>query len=140
MTNTFMENRIFVDTSAWLGLNDKNDQYHNEAKTKAEAIKKERIELLTSEYIVDESITLIRYRISHQASVSFGDSLLRSKIAIILDVKDKDRFEAWRMFKKYKDKELSFTDCTSFVLMNERGIKMAFTFDKHFRQLGFKIF
>ena len=56
--------RLFVDTSAWLALNDKNDQYHNSATAKIAAIKKDRIELITSEYIVDESITLIRYRIS----------------------------------------------------------------------------
>ncbi len=47
---------------------------------------------------------------------------------------------AWKMFKKYEDKELSFTDCISFVLMKNLKLNKAFTFDEHFKQLGFEIF
>ena len=75
--------RFFVDTSAWLALNDKNDQYHNKAAAKSIEIKKHKIELITSEYIIDESITLIRYRVSHRAAVIFGDSLITSNIVRI---------------------------------------------------------
>lgn len=132
--------RLFVDTSAWLALNDKNDQYHNSAIAKISDIKKHKIELITSEYIVDESITLIRYRISHQAVVTFGDSLLNSSIVSIIDVTQEDRLKAWEVFKRYGDKEFSFTDCTSFILMKNLKIHKAFTFDEHFKQIGFEIF
>lgn len=132
--------RLFVDTSAWLALNDKNDQYHNSATAKIPAIKKDRIDLVTSEYIADESITLIRYRISHQAAVTFGDSLFNSSIVSVIDITQEDRLNAWEMFRKYGDKELSFTDCTSFVLMRNLKIHKAFTFDEHFKQIGFEIF
>lgn len=132
--------KLFVDTSAWLALNDKNDQYHNKAAAKSSEIKKQRIELITSEYILDESITLIRYRISHQAAVIFGDSLLESSIVRIEDITNDYRLKAWEMFKKYEDKELSFTDCTSVVLMKHLRLQKAFTFDEHFKQVGFEIF
>lgn len=132
--------KLFVDTSAWLALNDKNDQYHNKAVAKSSLIKKQRIELITSEYVIDESITLIRYRMSHKASVIFGESLLKSSIVMIVDVSDEDRFKAWNIFKQYSDKELSFTDCTSFVLMKNLKLQKALTFDEHFRQMGFEIF
>ncbi len=132
--------RLFVDTSAWLALNDKNDQYHNKAAAKSIEIKKRKIELITSEYIIDESITLIRYRVSHRAAVIFGDSLINSNIVTIIDVTGEDRIKAWEMFKKYEDKELSFTDCISFVLMKNLKLNKAFTFDEHFKQLGFEIF
>jgi predicted nucleic acid-binding protein len=132
--------RFFVDTSAWLALNDKNDQYHNKAAAKSIEIKKHKIELITSEYIVDESITLIRYRVSHRAAVIFGDSLITSNIVRIIDVTGEDRIKAWEMFKKYEDKELSFTDCISFVLMKNLKLHKAFTFDEHFKQMGFEIF
>ncbi len=132
--------RIFVDTSAWLALDDKNDQYHNKAVAKSSEIKRQRIKIITSEYIIDETITLIRYRVSHQAAVIFGDSLLNSSIVRIVNVTDEDRIKAWEIFKKYEDKELSFTDCTSFVLTKNLRLQKIFTFDKHFKQMGFEIF
>jgi hypothetical protein len=132
--------RLFVDTSAWLALNDKNDQYHNKAIKKSSEIRKHKIGLLTSEYIIDESITLIRYRVSYNAAVIFGDSLLSSSIVTIVDVTNEDRLKAWEIFKKYEDKDLSFTDCTSFVLMKNLRLQKAFTFDEHFRHIGVEIF
>ncbi len=132
--------KLFVDTSAWIALNDKNDQYHQKAAAKGLEIKKQKIEMITSEYIIDESITLIRYRVSHRAAVVFGDSLLSSGIVNIVNITDADRFKAWEIFKKYDDKELSFTDCTSFVLMKNLGISKAFAFDDHFKQTGLEIF
>lgn len=132
--------KLFVDTSAWLALNDKNDQYYTKAVAKSLEVKRRKIELLTSEYIVDESITLIRYRVSHKAAVIFGDSLFNSNIVRVEDITNEDRFTAWEVFKKYEDKHLSFTDCTSFVLMKNLKLLTAFTFDEHFRHLGFEIF
>jgi len=132
--------RLFVDTSAWLALDDENDQYHEKAVAKSSEIKRLRIELITSEYIIDESITLIRYRVSHKAAIIFGDSLLSSRIVKILNVTNEDRLKAWEMFKKYEDKDLSFTDCTSFILMRNLRLQKAFAFDDHFKQIGFEIF
>lgn len=132
--------KLFVDTAAWLALNDKTDQHHKEALLKASEIKESRVELVTSEYVFDEAITLIRYRVSHYSAVIFGESMLNSSIVKVLDVANKDRLKAWKLFKKYKDKELSFTDCTSFVLMNDLKLRKVFTFDAHFRQAGFELF
>jgi hypothetical protein len=132
--------KIFVDTSAWLALNDRNDQYHSEAVSKLKNVTKQKIELITSEYVVDESITIIRYRVSHKAAVVFGDSLMNSTIVTVADITEEERFRAWMLFKKYDDKELSFTDCTSFALMNKLKLRKAFAFDDHFKQIGFELF
>jgi predicted nucleic acid-binding protein len=132
--------RLFVDTSAWLALNDKNDQYHGDAVSRSAKIKQQKIQLVTSEYVLDESITIIRYRVSHRAAVIFGDALMSSTIVSIEDIADAERLKAWALFKKYGDKELSFTDCTSFALMMKLGLQKAFAFDDHFRLLGFQLF
>jgi predicted nucleic acid-binding protein len=51
---------------------------------------------------------------------------------------DSDRFEkARQVFFRYRDKDFSFTDCTSFVVMRERSLTHALTTDRHFRQMGF---
>ncbi len=44
---------------------------------------------------------------------------------------------AWVLFKRYGDKDFSFTDCTSFVLMRKLGLREAPAFDGHFTQAGF---
>jgi predicted nucleic acid-binding protein len=132
--------RLFVDTSAWFALHDTRDQNHRDAIAKSFEIRRRKIELITSEYIIDESITLIRHRISHKAAVIFGESLLFSNIVTILDISYEDRLKAWELFKKYEDKSFSFTDCTSFTLMKNLSIRKAFTFDEHFKQVGIDIF
>jgi hypothetical protein len=48
--------------------------------------------------------------------------------------------EVYALFKKYDDKRVSFTDCTSFALMKRLGIIAAFTFDDEFEQVGFTKF
>jgi predicted nucleic acid-binding protein len=132
--------KLFVDTSAWLALFDKNDQFHKQAVEKNVMIKKGRIELITSEYVIDECITLIRFRVSHKTAVLFGDSLFSSNIINIVYINTTERQRAWNFFKKYRDKEFSFTDCTSFIIMKGLKLKKAFTFDSHFSQIGFEIF
>ncbi len=46
-----------------------------------------------------------------------------------------DILTAWRVFRRFSDKEWSFTDCTSKVVMSKLGISQAFAFDHHFRQV-----
>lgn len=132
--------RLFVDTSAWLALNNKNDQYHDEAVSKITKVRQQKIQLVTSEYVFDESVTIIRYRISHRAAVAFGEALISSNVASIEDITDEERLKAWVLFKKYRDKDLSFTDCTSFALMVKLKLQKAFSFDNHFKQVGFELF
>lgn len=45
--------------------------------------------------------------------------------------------QALESFEKYSDKDLSITDCTSFVLMLQKGIQLYAGFDDHFQQMGF---
>lgn len=131
--------KVFVDTSAWLALADKSDQYQNDAIARLKAIKDKRIILVTSDYIVDESITIVRFRVSHDAALKFGESLFTSRIINLISIEDHDRIAAWNYFKKYSDKKFSYTDCTSFALMKRMRIEKAFSFDDHFIQAGFSL-
>jgi len=60
------------------------------------------------------------------------------KILRILRVTPEIENVAWNIFKKYSDKDFSFTDCTSFALMKQEAMSTTFTFDKHFQQYGFQ--
>jgi len=63
--------------------------------------------------------------------------LLSSLIVEVIHISNEDFRKGWNMFIKYHDKDFSFTDCISFLVMNQKSIKEALTFDKHFRQMGF---
>jgi predicted nucleic acid-binding protein len=53
---------------------------------------------------------------------------------------ESDRFERARnLFFQYRDKDLSFTDCTSFATMRELRLTTVLTTDGHFRQVGFEV-
>ena len=131
--------KIFVDTGAWLALHDKQDQFHKQAIEASARIEKEKIELVTSDFIFDESLTFIRYRASHDAAVLFGSSLLHSSIVSMVSV-DRDLLHlAFELFRKYKDQDFSLTDCTSFVLMKRLKLTTCFTFDSHFPHMGFRM-
>lgn len=46
--------------------------------------------------------------------------------------------EAWKIFEKYDEKRFSFTDCTSFAVMKQKEVTVAFTGNHHFQQIGFQ--
>lgn len=130
---------VWVDTSAWIALLTRNDQHHSDALAIQARLRQQRMKLLTSDYIVDETVTWLRYRVSHTAAVAFWETTLRSTLVEVMPI-NRDLLEAaWGIFKKYADQELSFTDCTSFALMRARNLKQAFTFDRHFLYVGFEI-
>ena len=88
--------------------------------------------LYTSNYVVDETLTLLRMHCGHGVAVSFRRSLEASKLVRVLWVTEDMEKAAWRIFEKHSDKEYSFTDCTSFALMETEAIRNAFAFDEHF--------
>ena len=128
-----MKKKIFVDTSAWYNLVDKDSQNH---KTAVQFLTDTTVPFITSDYILDETLTLIRSCLSHKAAITFWEHLINSHWATIIELSIQDKERAGAIFRKYSDKNFSFTDCTSFALMEHLDIKEAFSFDKHFRQIG----
>ena len=92
--------------------------------------------LVTSNYITDEVITLVRSRLGHNVAVKIGQKLWGESIANLIRVTPRDEIKAWEIFVKYQDKAFSFTDCTSFTLMERVEVTEVFAFDEHFKQYG----
>lgn len=95
-----------------------------------------------SDYILDEAITTCYSRTRRRKSaVELGRTVLDSKSIVMLEVNKAVFNEAWRIFSgKFLDIPLSFTDCTTYVLMRNNSISTIFTFDKEFDGLGFNRF
>jgi predicted nucleic acid-binding protein len=88
---------------------------------------------------VDETLTLTKVRIDARTTLGLLDRMERSE-AIDVEMLSTDRFLASkRYFRKHSDHGYSFTDCTSFVVMDELEIRAALTTDRHFKEAGFEV-
>lgn len=127
---------IFVDTAAFLAIENRRDSHHPKALSFQDSCLETGEILVTTDYVLDESYTIIRLRAGHAIAVQFGEAIRTSRLLRLEYVTPEIIEAAWRLFKEFSDHDFSFTDCTSFVLMERFEISTAFTFDAHFREYG----
>ena len=134
-----LSNPLFVDTAGWVGAADADDSKNSDICKARDQWLREGGILATTDYIIDETLTAIRFRLGLDAAEAWWNQIVgstRLRIEIIDDSRtEKSRF----LFFRYRDKNFSFTDCTSFVGMKELHTWKALTLDHHFRQMGFDV-
>ncbi|MGC8959731.1 MAG: type II toxin-antitoxin system VapC family toxin [Chloroflexia bacterium] len=94
----------------------------------------------TTNFVLDETITLIRYNMHHAAAVRFRhmlQSLIEDGLVELVRVDEAQEDAAWSIFEQYSDQDFSYTDCTSFAVMRQLGLTHVFTADHHFATMGF---
>ena len=132
-------NALFVDTAGWMACADSGDPAHDSTCAARDAALEAGQALVTTDFVVDETLTLIRMRLGIEAAAQWwrqidGSTRLRWERI------DSTRFDKAReLFFQYRDKAFSFTDCTSFVIMKELRLTHVITTDRHFRQIGFQL-
>lgn len=131
--------RLFVDSSGWIAISATGDRFYDRAARSFAATRDKPLQMITSDYVLDESFTHLQRHFGHRGAVEFGRWLLGNDRIEVARVDDDIWEAAWAMFQAYEDKEWSFTDCTSFVLMQRRQLYRAFSFDHHFEQAGFQL-
>lgn len=124
---------IFVDSSAWYACVISSDPSHAAALAWFTGNKEP---LLTTDYIVDEVLTLLQMRGHPVRARELGANFFSGKQAKIVYLLQTDVEHAWNVFRQFHDKSWSFTDCTSKVVIERLGIHEAFAFDHHFQQFG----
>lgn len=130
--------RVFIDTSAWIAYFDKKDTNHESALKIWQQMKQEKAILCTTDYILDEMLTLLKIRANSDVALIAANAIMQSQNTEVIWVKEKLFMGALRLFKKYSDQRFSFTDCTSFEVMKVSSIKKAFAFDSDFVKAGFE--
>jgi predicted nucleic acid-binding protein len=124
---------IFVDTGAWFAAFVPNDTDHAAADAWLETNTEP---LVTTDYVIDELLALMKMRGEFRHALRLGANLFAEEITQVAWVLPDDIQQAWNIFRRYDDKDWSFTDCVSRVVMERLGIQRAFAFDDHFRQFG----
>lgn len=130
---------IFVDTSAWYAAEVEDDVNHEKARKFLSKLSSGKHGVsVTTDYVLDETLTLLRSRRSLAAAIAFIDKIQKSSSVRVFWI-DESLFEkALDIFRKSDRAPWSLTDCSSFALMRDLSIPEAFTFDNHFRAAGFQ--
>lgn len=129
----------FADTQGWTALSNKKDQFHQRALATKNQLISQHTKFIISNFILDETYTLLLTRVGHAAAVEFGEMIRHTPSVEVIHITESIEEKAWQLFKRYSDKTFSFTDCTSFVIMQQLGIRDAFANDHNFEQMGFII-
>ena len=130
---------VFVDTAGWMACADESDPAHTRACEARDSVLEQGDVLVATDYVLDETLTLIRKGVGLAAAKTWweqieGSSRLRWEWIGMARAE-----KARNVVLRHHDKEYSFTDCTSFVVMQELKLKRALTTDHHFRQMGFQV-
>ncbi len=130
---------LFADTAGWMACADAADPAHDHARASRDAALEAGHLLVTTDYVVDETLTLIRMRLGISAAEAWWTQI-EASARVRHEMIDALRAEKARsLFFRHRDKDYSFTDCTSFVVMRELRLREALTTDRHFRQIGFHV-
>ncbi len=124
---------IFVDTSGWFASIISTDQDYESAR---KWFLQNKEPLFTTDYIVDETLTLFRSRGENTRALQIAEEFFSQELSEIYYLSKEDILQTWEIFRQFSDKEWSFTDCSSKYICEKLNITHAFSFDKHFKQFG----
>jgi len=131
--------RVFVDSGAWIALALVRDPLHQRARETWDRLNATGARLHTSVPVVLETFTFLDRNAAREAALAWKESLTQIRHLKVLPCTTKELDLAWRYFERPDLHKLSATDAVSFVLMTQRRIRTAFTFDAHFATAGFRI-
>lgn len=128
---------LFVDTSAWVAVVNRRDQYHPVASSFYRKALKEYERLITTNLVAAETYILLRLDCGLDVAMSWWERITTS-LKIKMIYADPDiTWEAIKLLRKFDDQTFSLTDAVSFAVMHQGSVKEAFAFDAHFTVAGF---
>lgn len=133
---------IFIDTGIFVAARNKSDVNHARAKQMLRrALRAEFGRVVTSDYIVDEAVTVAFARThNHQIAVNIGGLIMDSPRIEKLVAGEEKFLKAWEKFKRMSGRGLSFTDCMTLVMMEEIGTNKIMSFHSGFDALATRIY
>lgn len=125
---------VFIDTSIFVAARNRRDVNHARAvELLREAFRGRYGTVYSSDYVFDEAVTVALVRTKKpELALDLGNFILSSKKLRILYVTRETFKESWRIFQKYAERGLSFTDAITLALMEKHRVEYIMSFDKHF--------
>jgi uncharacterized protein len=130
---------IFLDTAYIFALVNTRDQWHARARQWQAVLTAERRPLLTSAFVlmeIGDGLAAVGFR---RQAVQVLDTLAASSLVEVVPATSELYAAGLELYRNRHDKDWGLTDCTSFELMRQRGLREALTTDEHFQQAGFRV-
>ena len=128
---------VFVDTAAWLALINVDDNFYLQARQVRQKLQQDNCSLVTSSFVLLEVADALTTSKVRSQTVNFINRLGNLSGLKIIPISQSLFDCGWQLYSHRLDKDWGLTDCISFVIMQQEGITIAFTSDKHFEQAGF---
>ena len=133
--------KLFLDSGAFIARTRRNDQFHEAALDTFSGISRGDLPyalLYTSNYVIDETVTFLLYEAGPRVAMEVLRALRASPNLILLHVSEDVEAAADEVFARFVSSRVSYTDCTTKVLMDRESIETAFSFDRDLEVLGFE--
>lgn len=126
---------ILIDTSFVIALINARDQYHNQALELAAQYNNH--DLIVTDSVLLEIGNALARQYKDEAIQVIEEFITSEEIEVVR--LNENIFErSFDLYKTRPDKSWGLVDCISFIVMQDRNIRAALTFDQHFIQAGFE--
>jgi len=131
--------RVFCDTSFFHACLDPSDTHHRRARAIVPEVVAARVALWTTWDVINETATLLRYRVGYSAALTFVDEMY-PRLRVV-EYGAELRAQAVEVFRRYgRERRLSLCDAISFVVVTTLLDRVpCFAFDEDFRRLGLTV-
>jgi predicted nucleic acid-binding protein len=129
---------ILLDTSALYSLIDNRDPDHAQIASFVREIDRSS-QLMVTNYVMDEALTLIKARLGAHVAMTVGEKIRSGSFCQLVHLSPEDDEATWQIFRRYVDKDWSYTDCSCLAVMRRLKIEQALATDRHFRQMGITV-
>lgn len=120
---------FYVDTSAWVSMADGAEVSHERV---ADALSERRGRLITSDHVLQETWTVMRYRHGGAPAEVLVNAvragIARVEVSLLADLE-----VAAAIGVAFGDQDFSLSDRTSWAVMERLGISTAISLDRDFR-------
>lgn len=134
---TSLKAKVFLDSAYVIALDQATDAHHDKALELAVSLREGKTLATTTRAVLLEIGNYLARGTARRRAEGLINSLESSRYVEVLSLSDELAFKGWTLFCQRHDKNWSWTDCISFIVMREPSLEQALTSDQHFEQASF---
>ena len=129
---------VFADTSGWASAFIGKEMFHFPAAEYLRQWQADGTKVVTTNYVLTEVVALLMspLRVPRVQQIAILSAIRTAAWVEVVHIDPALDAAAHLLMQNRPDKMWSLVDCSSIVVMQERGISLALTSDHHFEQAG----